>query len=44
MFKGKTIWLIIHSGGFAMYVLLFCSILSLAVIFERIIYLERNPA
>ena len=42
MFKGKTIWLIIHSGGFAMYVLLFCSILSLAVIFERIIYFRKK--
>jgi biopolymer transport protein ExbB len=42
MFKGQTIWAIIHTGGFAMYVLLFCSILSLGVILERLIYYRKK--
>ena len=42
MFKGQTIWAVIHTGGFAMYVLLFCSILSIAVILERIIYYRKK--
>lgn len=41
MFKGKSIWQIIQLGGFAMYVLLFCSVLSLAVIAERVLYYRR---
>ena len=42
MFKGKSIFAIIHIGGLAMYVLIFCSILSLAVILERLIYYKRQ--
>jgi len=42
MFKGKTIWGIIQIGGVSMYVLIFCSVLSLAVIAERIIYYARR--
>lgn len=38
MFEGKNLWAIIQSGGWAMYILLFCSVLSLAVILERVIY------
>jgi biopolymer transport protein ExbB len=35
MFEGKTLWQIIHMGGFTMYVLLSCSILSIGVILQR---------
>ena len=38
MFKGNTFWQILQAGGFTMYILLFCSILSLTVILERLIY------
>ena len=36
MFAGKTIWQVFASGGATMYVLLFCSLLSLAVIIDRL--------
>ncbi|MCB4791780.1 MAG: MotA/TolQ/ExbB proton channel family protein [Elusimicrobia bacterium] len=36
MFQGKSLWQIFSMGGFTMYILLFCSVLSLAVIFERL--------
>ena len=36
MFAGKTLWQIFASGGVTMYVLLFCSLLSLAVIIDRL--------
>ena len=36
MFAGKTLWQIFASGGATMYVLLFCSLLSLAVIIDRL--------
>jgi biopolymer transport protein ExbB len=42
MFAGKNIFAVIHSGGLAMYILLFCSVLSLAVIIERIIYYRKK--
>jgi len=42
MFGGKSLWAIIQMGGVAMFVLLSCSVLSLAVIFERIIYFRRR--
>ena len=42
MFKGKGIFDIIHIGGFAMYVLIICSVASLMVIIERIIYFRRQ--
>jgi biopolymer transport protein ExbB len=35
MFEGKNLWEIFNLGGFTMYILLFCSILSIAVIIER---------
>ena len=38
MFKGKTIFQIIQMGGVTMYILILCSVISLAVILERIIY------
>jgi biopolymer transport protein ExbB len=42
MFEGKTILEILQMGGFTMYVLVFCSILSLAVILERVVYFNRG--
>ncbi|MCX5710390.1 MAG: MotA/TolQ/ExbB proton channel family protein [Candidatus Omnitrophica bacterium] len=42
MFGGKSLWVIIQTGGVAMFVLLTCSVLSLAVIFERMIYFRRR--
>jgi biopolymer transport protein ExbB len=37
MFAGKTLLQILSMGGFTMYVLLFCSILSLGVIIDRLV-------
>jgi len=37
MFAGKTLLQILAMGGFTMYVLLFCSVLSLGVIIDRLI-------
>lgn len=42
MFAGKTIWEILQIGGFTMYILLFCSILSIAIFLERIIYYRKR--
>ncbi len=42
MFKDKNIFEIILAGGFTMYVLILCSVLSFAVIIERIIYFKRR--
>jgi len=42
MFTGRTFFQIINSGGFAMYILLFCSVISLGVIFERFIYYKKR--
>ena len=42
MFKGQNIFQIINSGGFTMYLLILCSIISIAVIVERIIYYQRR--
>jgi len=42
MFAGKTIWEIFQVGGFTMYILVFCSILSVAILFERIIYYRKR--
>ncbi len=41
MFEGKTVWQIFSMGGFTMYVLLLCSVLSLSVILERLIGFAR---
>jgi biopolymer transport protein ExbB len=38
MFKGQSIFEIIASGGFTMYILILCSVISVAVIIERMIY------
>ena len=42
MLKEKNIFEILHAGGFTMYVLIFCSVLSLAVIIERVLYYQRR--
>lgn len=42
MFKGQSIFAIIASGGFTMYILIFCSVLSIAVIIERMFYYTRR--
>jgi biopolymer transport protein ExbB len=41
MFAGKTILEIIQTGGFTMYILLFCSLLSVTILLERIIYYKK---
>ena len=41
MFEGKTIIEILKIGGFTMYILLFCSFLSVMIILERILYYRR---
>jgi len=41
MFAGKTIWQILQTGGFTMYILLFCSILSVTILLERILYYRK---
>ncbi len=42
MFAGKTIWEILQTGGFTMYILLFCSFLSVMVFLERIFYYKKR--
>jgi biopolymer transport protein ExbB len=44
MFQDKNIFEIIHAGGFTMYILILCSILSIAVIIERLWYFKRRSA
>ncbi len=42
MFAGKTLFEILSMGGFTMYVLLLCSVLSLGVIIDRLITYGRK--
>ena len=42
MFKDQSIFEIISAGGFTIYLLIFCSIISIAVIIERIVYFNRR--
>lgn len=42
MFEGKTVWEVINMGGFTMYILMACSILSLAIFLERFIHYRRK--
>lgn len=44
MFQDKNIFEIIHAGGFTMYVLILCSIGSIAVIIERLWYFKRRSS
>lgn len=41
MFEGKSIIQVLMMGGFTMYVLIFCSVLSLAVILERVMHFTK---
>ena len=42
MFKDQSIFQIISAGGFTIYLLIFCSIVSIAVIIERVVYYNRR--
>jgi biopolymer transport protein ExbB len=42
MFAGKTLFQVLSMGGFTMYILLFCSILSLGVIIDRLVTYARK--
>ena len=42
MFAGKTLLQILSMGGFTMYVLLLCSVLSLGVILDRVAHYARK--
>lgn len=42
MLEGKTLWQVLQMGGFTILALVFCSVLSLAVIIERIIYFRKK--
>ncbi|MFH1076256.1 MAG: MotA/TolQ/ExbB proton channel family protein [Pseudomonadota bacterium] len=42
MFEGKNIWEVINMGGFIMYILITCSILSLGIFLERILSYRRK--
>jgi biopolymer transport protein ExbB/TolQ len=42
MFAEKTFWEIFQIGGFTMYILLFCSLLSATIFLERVIYYRKR--
>jgi biopolymer transport protein ExbB len=42
MFAGKTVWEIFQLGGFTMYILLFCSFISITVLLERLLYYRKR--
>ncbi len=42
MFRDFTIFQVIHTGGITMYVLILCSVISIGVILERILYYQRR--
>jgi len=42
MFQDKSIFEIINAGGFTMYILILCSVLSIGVIIERLWYFKRR--
>jgi biopolymer transport protein ExbB/TolQ len=42
MFEGKTLFDFIQIGGFTMYILLFCSVVSFTVIVERLVYFGKK--
>ena len=41
MFQGKTVWEIFQIGGFTMYILLFCSFISITILLERLLYYRK---
>ena len=42
MFAGKTAWEIFQIGGFTMYILVFCSFLSITLLLERVLYYRKR--
>ena len=42
MFKGQGIFEIISAGGFTIYILILCSVVSVTVIIERVVYYKRR--
>ncbi len=42
MFKNDSLWQAVLSGGFVMLVLVLCSILSIAIILEKVLYFYRR--
>ncbi len=42
MFAGKTVWEIFQLGGFTMYILLFCSFISITILLERLLYYRKR--
>jgi biopolymer transport protein ExbB len=42
MFAGKSVLEIVQIGGFTMYILIFCSLLSIAVFLERLLYYRKR--
>lgn len=44
MFQDKSIFEIIHAGGFTIYILIACSVLSIAVIIERLWYFKQRSS
>ena len=42
MFKDQSVFEILSAGGFTIYLLIFCSIISIAVIIERVVYYNRR--
>ena len=42
MFEGKHILEILQIGGFTMYILLFCSFVSVTILLERLLYYRRR--
>jgi len=42
LFKDQSIFQIISAGGFTIYLLILCSIISIAVIIERVVYYHRR--
>jgi len=41
MFTGKSVWDLLQIGGFTMYILLLCSVLSVTVIIERLLFFRK---
>jgi biopolymer transport protein ExbB len=41
MFAGKSVLEIVMIGGFTMYILLFCSLISIAIFLERLMYYRK---
>jgi len=41
MFAGKTVLEIFQIGGFTMYILLFCSLISVTILLERLLYYRK---